>query len=145
MSSPSSPAPTGADVSPEERQAALFAQLVAQQTNLTLMLLGKVPNPQTGQTTRDLESARLFIDQLEMLEAKTRGNLTREETQLLQQSLMTLRLAFVEAVEAPEPAPANAPAGSPAPTPSATGKGAPAETPGGPGEEEPRKRFTKKY
>ena len=89
-------------ISREEMMSALFAQLVVQQSNMAMLLMGKVPHPQTGQTMRDIEAARLFIDQLEMLEAKTKGNLTKEEDQLLKQSLMGLRMAFVEAVESPE-------------------------------------------
>ncbi len=125
----------------EDAQAALFAQLILQQTNLALMLLGKTPNPQTGETTRDLEAARLFIDQLEMLEAKTRGNLTPPETRLLQQSLMTVRLAYVETVEAPAP---EKPAASES-APAADSTAAAAPTPETPGDEESRKRFSKKY
>lgn len=86
----------------------LFNQLVVQQSSLALILLGKVPHPETGKTTRDLEAARLFIEQLEMLEAKTRGNLAKHEEALLKQTLMTLRLAYVEAAEAPPlPGPEN--------------------------------------
>src|SRR5678810_906781 len=87
----------------EEMMTALFAQLVIQQSNMAMMLLGKVAHPETGQVHKDVESARLFIDQLEMLEAKTKGNLSKEESALLKQSLMTLRLAFVEAVEPGKP------------------------------------------
>ena len=90
-------------ISREEMMSALFAQLVVQQSNMAMLLMGAVPHPQTGQTIRDIEAARLFIDQLEMLEAKTKGNLTKEEAQLLKQSLMSLRMAFVESVESPEP------------------------------------------
>ena len=85
----------------EEILSALFAQMVVQQTNMAMMLLGKVPHPQTGKTLHDMDGARMFIDQLEMLEAKTRGNLNKDEASLLKQSLMSLRLAFVEAVESP--------------------------------------------
>jgi hypothetical protein len=85
----------------EQMTAALFAQLVMQQTNLAMMFLGKMPNPETGEKVHDIESARFFIDQLEMLETKTKGNLSREEEALLKQSLMSLRLAFVEAVNSP--------------------------------------------
>src|SRR5208283_549593 len=92
-------APTSAEPGREEMPSALFAQLVMQQSNLAMMLLGKAPHPETGQVTKDLEAARLFIDTLEMLEAKTRGNLNKEETALLKQGLMSLHLAFVEAVE----------------------------------------------
>ncbi len=84
-----------------EVMAARFAQMVMQQTNMAFMLLGKVANPATGELMRDLDAAQFFIDQLEMIEAKTRGNLGAEEAALLKQSLMSLRLAFVEAVEKP--------------------------------------------
>lgn len=124
-------------LTPEETQAALFAQLVMQQANLAFMLLGKVPNPQGGELTRDTDSARLLIDQLEMLEAKTRGNLSKDESALLKQTLMTLRLAFVEAVEA---APVPPPAGEPKPGPAETAGTAPAQA-----QEETHKKFSKKY
>src|SRR3954466_13935754 len=90
-------------ISREEMMSALFAQLVMQQSNMAMLLLGKVPHPQTDEKVRDIEAARLFIDQLEMLEAKTKGILNKQEEQLLKQSLMSLRMAFVEAVEPPDP------------------------------------------
>src|SRR5437016_7455209 len=90
--------------SAEEMNSALFAYLVMQQSNMAMMLLGKTPHPETGQTVRDLDAAKLFIDQLEMLEVKTKGNLSAEESNLLKQTLMTLRLSFVEAADAPPPA-----------------------------------------
>src|SRR2546423_9515640 len=85
--------------SAEEMTTALFAHLVMQQSNMAMMLLGKVAHPETGQIIKDLEAAKLFIDQLEMIEAKTKGNLSKDEANLLKQNLMSLRLAFVEAVE----------------------------------------------
>ena len=44
----------------------------------------------------DLEAAGQMIDILALLEEKTRGNLTAEERQLLEQGLYELRLRFVE-------------------------------------------------
>jgi hypothetical protein len=89
----------------KEMMSAMFASLVMQQTNMASIFLGLAPNPQTGQKERNLEHAKYFIDQLEMLEAKTRGNLDPREEGLLKQSLTGLRLAFVEAVSNPaEPA-----------------------------------------
>src|SRR6266702_2074155 len=85
----------------DDMTSALFAQLVMQQVNMAMMLLGKVAHPESGKLIKDIEGARFFIDQLEMLEIKTKGNLTKEESGLLKQSLMSLRLAFVEAVESP--------------------------------------------
>jgi hypothetical protein len=137
-----------AGLSRDQIHSALFAQMVMQQSNLALMLLGKTPHPETGQPMRDLDAAKLFIDQLEMLEVKTKGNLNSQEAMLLKQSLMTLHLAFVEAVNAPEtPPPAAKPATTPAKedSPAAENKTAPAETTGAASEEETQKRFSKKY
>jgi len=135
------PAPA---MSREDMQSALFAQLVMQQANMAMMLLGKVPHPESGQSVQDLEAARLFIDQLEMLEGKTKGNLTKQEASLLKQSLMSLRLAFVEAVESPkpqsEPHPPEAAAAAPA-QPGAAFGAAPSPSE----EDEHRKKFSKKY
>jgi hypothetical protein len=44
----------------------------------------------------------LFIDQLEMLREKTRGNLSSEESEILNHILSDLRFAYVEAVSVPE-------------------------------------------
>jgi len=139
------------ELSHDELQSALFAQLVVQQSNLALMLLGKGPHPESGQPVRDLEAAKLFIDQLEMLETKTRGNLNKEEAALLKQSLMALRMAFVEAVESPAP-PAKteeAPAPAAAPETAAPAKPEPQTAPtadaGAAGEAESRKRYSKKF
>lgn len=123
-------------ISREEMMSALFAQLIMQQSNLAMLLMGTVPHPQTGQTVRDIEAARLFIDQLEMLEVKTKGNLTKEEDQLLKQSLMGLRMAFVEAIEAPAPEAKKAEA--PAENKIEAGAQPAAD-------EESKKKFTKKY
>jgi hypothetical protein len=129
-------------------RSALFAQMIMQQSSMAMMLLGKTAHPETGEVVRDLDAARLFIDQLEMLEHKTRGNLTPEEAALLRQSLMSLRMAFVEAVDSPpakkgpEADRSSAPSGpGRAPEP-AKAEPASADTPT---EDESRKRFTKKY
>ena len=124
--------------------AALFAQMVLQQANMAMMLLGKAPHPHTGENMQDLEGARMFIDQLEMLEVKTKGNLGKEEENLLKQSLMSLRLAFVEAVESPGGAPLSDKAVPP--PQSESGAAASPETSAPPADDaESRKKFTKKY
>src|SRR6266849_4747585 len=104
-----------------DQMSFLFTQLIFQQSNMAMMLLGKTPHPESGKVERDIEGARFFIDQLEMLDVKTRGNLSKQEESLLKQTLMALRLAFVEAVESapasaatPEQAP-NAPEPAQAP------------------------------
>jgi hypothetical protein len=127
------------------RLTALFQQLVMQQASMAMMLLGKTAHPDTGKTFKDIEAARLFIDELEMLEAKTKGNLAKEEATFLKQTLMSLRMSFVEAVESPEasePSRAAAPAdkSTAPPDKAATEPSAPAAA-----EEERHKKFSKKY
>jgi hypothetical protein len=145
MSSPTVSEPAPGEAGGGERRSTLFAQFVLQQVHLAMLLLGKTPHPQTGRTMRDLDGAGLLIDQLEMLEAKTRGNLDREEEQLLKQSLMSLRLAFVEAVESPASEPSSPAAGPAAPAGPAEGQTASAPETASASEAESKKKFSKKY
>jgi hypothetical protein len=126
-------------ISRNEMLSALFAQLVIQQSNMAMLLMGKVPHPQSGEIVRDIEASRLFIDQLEMLEAKTKGNLSKDEEQLLKQSLMSLRMAFVEAVESPAEETTKPEAVAPPAENKIEAGAAPAA------EDESKKKFTKKY
>jgi hypothetical protein len=146
----------------DDLQTALFLDLVAQHAEMALMFLGRVPHPQTGEKVQDLETARLFISQLEMIEAKTKGNLSPREAALLKQGLMATRMAFVEVVEAQgakpdagkEPGADPVSAGGPSePSTAAAAPEAPeapeASTPAqenSPSEtDEERKKFVKKY
>jgi hypothetical protein len=130
-----------------QKMSAMFAQLVMQHTNMAAIFLGLAPNPQTGQTAPDLDHAGYFIDQLEMLEAKTKGNLDQQEAALLKQSLTSLRLAFVEAVNHPPAAPAATPVAPPADEQEmpVTEPVLPGETPPPAASTESRKIFSKKY
>ncbi|HSU54165.1 MAG TPA: DUF1844 domain-containing protein [Candidatus Dormibacteraeota bacterium] len=114
--------------------------MIVQQSNLAMMLMGKTAHPQTGEAVQDLEAAKLFIDQLEMLQEKTKGNLNKNEDTMLKQTLMNLRLAFVEAVEsAPEK---SQPQAEP---PKAASTSTPEPQAKPPEPEESHKKFTKKY
>lgn len=100
MSTPKFSEDALANASREEIMSALFSEMVMQQTNMALLTLGKIPHPDTGEFVNDLESAKIFIDQLEMLEFKTKGNLTKPEDEMLKRSIDALRMAFVERIEA---------------------------------------------
>lgn len=144
MSTADRPGEAPSEVSREERMAALFANLVMQQTNMILMLLGRVPHPETGQTVRDLEGARMFVDQLEMIEFKTRGNLDAEEQHLLKQSLTAVRLTFVDAMEQQTRAAAAPPIAETVKPVEPTGTSTPVEGSTGTTEER-RTKFSKSY
>lgn len=74
-----------------------FVEFVMMQAQHAALFLGQIPNPQTGQAEVNLEVARMFIDQLAMIQEKTRGNLSSEESTVLRNALSSLQMAFVEA------------------------------------------------
>ena len=59
------------------------------------MALGRIPNPITKKSHRNLPTARHFIDTLTMLEQKTAGNLTEDERRLLEEIQHQLRLMYM--------------------------------------------------
>jgi hypothetical protein len=60
-----------------------------------LVLLGEVPNPYTNKKEEDLQASRHIVDVLSMLQEKTKGNLSKEEDQLLDSVLYELRMKFM--------------------------------------------------
>ena len=79
----------------------LFHLLVLSLSNAALMGLGLMPDPESGGLMKNLDLAGHNIDLLCMLQAKTKGNLTAEESQLLEGLLYDLRLKYVEARRQP--------------------------------------------
>jgi hypothetical protein len=61
-----------------------------------MMGLGLAPRPDSGKTEVDLELARQNIDLLEMIQTKTKNNLTADETKLLDRVLYEVRTKFLE-------------------------------------------------
>jgi hypothetical protein len=75
-----------------------FTAFVLSLASTAAIHFGDLADPATGQpASPNLEGARQMIDILALLEQKTRGNLTAEERQVLEQVLYELRLRFVEA------------------------------------------------
>ena len=68
--------------------------------------LGKIPNQMTGKTSKDMMQAQIAIEILDMLNRKTKGNLTSEEEKLLLNTLTDLQLNYAdEANKIPKEAP----------------------------------------
>lgn len=76
-----------------------FATFLLSLGSSALMHMGDVPRPDTGKPQIDLDLAKHSIDLISMLEEKTKGNLTPQEAQLLEQLLFDLRLRYVEATK----------------------------------------------
>lgn len=68
-----------------------FAQFVVSLGSSALVHLGEIPDPATGEPSRDDTLARQTIAVLEMLHTKTRGNLEEDEGKLLDALLAELR------------------------------------------------------
>ena len=123
-----------------------FIEFVMMQAQNAALFLGQIPNPKTGEGEVNLELARMFIDQLGMIQEKTKGNLSSEEATVLRNTLSNLQMVFVEvsqqvakggvqpASEEPEKSP----------EPSAAAEPAPSVTSAEP-ETESKKKFTKSY
>ena len=130
-----------------------FIEFVMMHAQNAALFLGQIPNPKTGEAEINLDLARMFIDQLEMIQEKTRGNLTNEETTVLRNALSNLQMAFVEASggatagpqRAPQPESPQPASSQPAEQPAS---GAPEQSPplaSSEPETESRKKFTKSY
>lgn len=71
--------------------------------------LGQIPDPIEGKPVIRKSLAKHFIDTLAMLEEKTKGNLSEEETELLGGTLHQLRMIFVGTPDSLETPAENAP------------------------------------
>lgn len=125
-----------------------FIEFVMMHAQNAALFLGQIPHPQSGQPEVNLELAKMFIDQLVMIEEKTRGNLSNDETTVLRNALSNLQLAYVEAARG-EPKTASPREASPPvkeeKIEASPGTEAPPPSPTIEGEGESRKKFTKSY
>ena len=142
-----------------------FIEFVMMHAQNAALFLGQIPNPKTGEAEINLDLARMFIDQLEMIQEKTRGNLTNEEAMVLRNAVSTLQMAYVElAGEAGRGQPETARRGEGAPQTAAQSEGGESPQPtssqateqpasstqpppvaSSESETESRKKFTKSY
>ena len=82
----------------DQQEAVTFPAFVLSLAHTAALHFGDLPDPMTGEAIEpNLLAARQMIDILGLLEEKTRGNLSLEERQLLEQILYELRLRYSEA------------------------------------------------
>ena len=75
---------------------ASFSVLLATIATQALVALGAVPHPASQKAEPSLDEAKHLIDTLGILEEKTKGNLTPDESRYLESLLFDLRLQYVE-------------------------------------------------
>ena len=75
-----------------------FTAFVLSLASTAAIHFGDLPDPVSGRPGElNLDGAAQMIEILALLDQKTRGNLTAEERQMLEQVLYELRLRFVQA------------------------------------------------
>ncbi|MCK9555162.1 DUF1844 domain-containing protein [bacterium] len=70
--------------------------------NSAMQAMGKTANPFNGKIEKNMETAKASIDLLELLEEKTKGNLTQNEQKALESLLTNLRLNYADEMKKPE-------------------------------------------
>ncbi|MBI1336628.1 MAG: DUF1844 domain-containing protein [Phycisphaera sp.] len=93
-----SPATAGAtgQSAPQGLPPANFETLISTMATQALFSMGAIPDPRTGQRVAHLDLARHHIDMLSVIEEKTRGNLTDEESSMLTGTLYELRSRYIQ-------------------------------------------------
>jgi len=80
----------------ENKNKHLFFSLVYSFQMQGMIQLGKLANPVSGKVEKDLESARMSIDMLDMIKDRMGDNLDEEEKRFISQVTADLKLNFVE-------------------------------------------------
>jgi hypothetical protein len=73
-----------------------FSMFIFSLNSSALVHLGVLDDPSTGEKSRNLQAAKQTIDILGMMEEKTRGNLTKDEEDMLKHILHDLRIIYVK-------------------------------------------------
>jgi hypothetical protein len=79
----------------KENMEASFSVLIMSIASSAVMAMGLAPNPQSGEVGKDKSMARFNIDLLVVLQSKTKGNLSADEAQFLDNLINDLQMKFV--------------------------------------------------
>ena len=83
----------------EKKTEFYFVQLIITFQAAAMQQMGKLQNPLTQKVERNLDLARSSIDMLEMLQSKTKNNLTENEEKFLEHTLYELRINYLDEVK----------------------------------------------
>lgn len=81
----------------DETEPVAFTSFIMSLATQVLVQLGEMPPPQGIEIPIDLESARQTIDIMAMLQRRTKGNLSSEESRFMEEVLHSLRISFINA------------------------------------------------
>ena len=72
-----------------------FSDLIVSLAHTAYTQLGLIENPFTKAKEKDLKSAKDTIDLIDMLQEKTKNNLTEEEEKLIEETLYDMRMKYL--------------------------------------------------
>jgi len=98
---------------PPDETKALFMNLVSMFSMSAMQHMGKLINPATGKAEQNLEAAQFNIDILDMLQARTKGNLDKQEERLLKDTVASMKMTYVETLNTTPKTESAAPAAKP--------------------------------
>ena len=81
--------------SPDPPEKIDFISILFSYIHTALIYLGDLEDPLQKKTSQNLEGAQQMIDILELMQQKTKGNLSKEEMQYLESALYDLRMRFM--------------------------------------------------
>lgn len=84
---------------PEKKGEFYFIQLVITFQAAAMQQMGKLQNPITKKVERNLDQAQFSIDMLEMIQNKTKNNLSENEKKFLEHTLYELRMNYLDEVK----------------------------------------------
>jgi len=80
----------------KQRQSSLFMNLILSFHSASMQHLGKIKSPVSGKIERDLAQAKMSIDMLDMIQAKTSKNLSEEEDKFLRHLISEAKLNYID-------------------------------------------------
>ena len=76
-----------------------FETLITEYSTTAMAYLGGMPDPETQEPIFNLPLAKRMIDTIDLLKEKTKGNLSTPENNFLENTLYSLKMAYVRAVQ----------------------------------------------
>ena len=73
-----------------------FNNFVTSLSLQTLISLGEIENPITSKKEKNFKQTRFLIDTLDMMKEKTKGNLSQEESKIIETVIYELKMKYVE-------------------------------------------------
>jgi hypothetical protein len=90
--------PSGGPLPPAD-----LSTIVSMLATQAMLSMGAIPNPISGKQEVHPDQARHFVDLLEVLQEKTKGNCTPDESKMMDGLLHELRMGFLAVQNAPPP------------------------------------------